>query len=335
MPQYLCNAGCKFCYVKQYWEKPSEETSNLVITPEYKERLFKFLGQFTYINCIDNLAMLKSKFPNIFEFYKENSNKMSYGCLTDGAIVQQFDIVMGDMNFRSIHEISLTDDYISKTPDIIKYIEGLNARYNIRIIKFIYTFNDKAKSDATFAPFAALAKAYDIDVIRHKNIMDDKYHDGLYDLSDTEFHFKPLYAEGGKIFHILGDGAIHIYYDKLKFSTDDGTSSMLLPEFGTIDDLGYDLIIKLIKGKVLKYVDYVKNMKNKTDNLFYDYYLFVTEKLIVNDKCNFIPEFILTKDACFYDILVKAGWTPTKYGLLKLESEQQTIVPLVTWSNAV
>lgn len=331
LPKYLCDAGCKFCYISKCFEKPDVDTNDIDLSDEYVKRLFKFLNQFLIIDSIDNLHMLKKRFPKLYAFYLKYSDKMSYGCLTDNAISMQYDILINEMNFRAIHEISLTDDFVSKTPDILKYIEGLNTKYSIRMIKFIYTFNDKVKSDETFSQIEKFTKTHDIDIIRHKNIMDDKYHNGIYDLSDTSFHFKPLYAEKGRIFHILGDGAIQVYYDKLKLSTDDGASSKLIPEFGTIDDLGYDLIIKLIKGKLLKYKDYVKNIQVTSDNMFYDYFKFITENLVINEKCNFIPEFILTLDAIFYEILIKDGWVATKYGLLKVSSEDEKIVPLVTW----
>jgi hypothetical protein len=124
-----------------------------------------------------------------------------------------------------------------------------------------------------------------------------------------------------------------VYYDKLKFSTDDGASSSLLPEFGTIDDLGFNLILKLIKGKIVKYNDYIKNMKNTNDNVFYNYYKFICENIIINDDCNFIPEFILTQDACFFKHLQSEDWKPTNFGLVKIFDPNQKIIPLVNWKK--
>jgi hypothetical protein len=333
LPKYLCNANCKFCYIKDYWEKPSDDINNLVIDEAYTKRLFNFFRQFRFVNCIDNLQMLKNKFPNLYTFYKIHSNKMSYGCLTDKAIDQQFEILMNEMKFKTIHEISLTDLYVSENPDILEKLIKLTKRYSCRIIKFIYTFNDREKSNTVFKSIEEFANKEDIDLIRHKNIMDDKYHNGLYDLSDTELHFKPLYAENGKIFHVLGDGAIHIYYDKLKFSTDDGASSFLLPEFGTIDDMGFNLIIKLIKGKIVKYNDYIKNMKNIDNNLFFDYYKFICENIEIHEDANFIPEFILTKTSGFYEILIGEGWSSSSLGLIKLK-ENEKVIPLITWKKS-
>lgn len=330
LPRYLCNAGCKFCYIKNYWESPIENLSTLNIDETYQNRLFKFLSQFRFVNCIDNLRMLKNKYPNLYSFYLKNSSRMSYGCLTDNAILQNFDILMNEMNFRTIHEISLTDEFVQNNPDVAELIVRLNYKVSIRLVKFIYTFNDKEKSDNVFRTIENNCFKT-IDIIRHKNIMDDKYHNGLYDLSDMELHFKPLYAENGKIFHVLGDGAIHVYYDKLKFSTDDGASSKLLGEFGTIDDLGIDLIFKMIKGKVVKYNDYIKNIKNVDNNLFYNYYKFICENLVINEEGNFIPEFVLTKRSVFFNILSEQGWVDTQFGLLKEQGNK--VLSVITWKK--
>jgi hypothetical protein len=343
--RYMCKAGCKMCYVKDMWMSDSNFDAFVpkTVTPAAEDRILDAWNYFEIVSMMDDLFWIKKKYPHLFDFYKRNSHRLSSTAMTDVAFIQQFDIVMNEMDFKYVYEISFSDRFLNKNggkfaDDIIARLTDVHAKSPLQKVKFIIC-DDLGEKDPNVRKV--------IDWAHERNIYTD-IHDDItqgenqrFELETVDHQEKNHYSEESYPFLILCE-VTYLQWDEMFMTITDALSEKSIPfysiEESKLEPRGF--IRDMLNAKIAIYQNNIQHMSRTHSSAKYiDYFSYIGSSVKVNDDYTFIPNFMLKPYTQMYKVMSSTRpnyipWAATKYGLLEYHSNPEVKlampVPLVT-----
>ncbi len=315
--RYVCKAGCKVCYVKDNWI-PDEEFKQFIpsdIPPETEHKIIEFFNYFQFISTVDDLYNLKKNHPKLYEFYVRHSHLMALTSMTDMAFIQQYDIILNELNFKSIYEISFSDEFLNKKDGtfvniIIDKLNHVLHKYTIQKIKIILCGH--VEDNPAVSLLIDWAKSNNIFVDLHDDITQEQ--NVRFDLDRADHQETNHFSEDNHVYLIHCE-SIFLQFTSL-FLTMADIISPADTSFYNINQENIPLFIhNMIETKIQSYAQECQRMK-QTDNKYFEYYKYVSTHIHTNLNYNFIPRFVLKPYSKLYQQLATEGFNNTPAGLL-------------------
>lgn len=329
--RYTCKAGCKMCYVKDEWA--TDEEMQLMVPHEIptnvEQQILKFFDSFNTITTMDDLVWLKRKHPHLYAFYVRNSHRMLSTAMTDNAFLQQFDIIMNEMSFISIYEISFSDIFLEKqqgglVDTIVEKLEAMHAMFPILKIKLIFC-NEQGENQPGVSKVIEWAHSHDIHVCIHADILQGK--NTIWELNQADYQGLTYYSEDGRVYQVLGE-VTHLQYTSVFHTISQAIAVNSVPFFDIMSD-GIDIslfIYKSLRSKLDLYAEYANSIQD-TDSKFSMYFKYCASNIVTNPDFNWIPILVLKPWTKLYKSLYRQGWNDTDYGLC-LPAVSDQVIPL-------
>jgi hypothetical protein len=327
--EYKCNAGCKDCrIVVDGWPKKADLNKIKIPTDD----IFNVASYFNMLCSYDDLTYIKQA-PHLFEWMKAHEKKFYNSSLTDRAIWQQFDILMNEIDFIGIEDLSLFDHFIVnpklertqfKGMEILDVIKLLREKYTINRIKIMIT-------DENFACDPKVTEVFEYtqeqgmemmfignflrpdDSIFHRLIAKNFQHFSFYE-HDPSLHY---FIKEGRMWKTNACG---LYLQNDRIDTNGvGTGFYDIKDWDPVEFLSV-----LMQSKK---DNYTKEARSKIP-----YFVDISESLIVNHDFNFIPGILLAPYTVYAKRLIEEeGFVRTDYGLLKRDGK--VVKPLMEWTD--
>jgi len=330
--KYTCQAGCKICYISKQLdesEKVMEQYAPVEITPRDEEIWQFWFDQFDEIGYSDDLKYTKEKFPTVYEWLKKNAYKFKY-CMTDNAILRQHNILMNELTFDSIMDISISDHFLDSHPDMWNKVhtrlQELVGKYKISQIKFIITHGGEYSES-----IKALRQWIDdnnLQYLIHHNFNDEQ---NLKHNVPKAFNYNDwTHCQDGRLFEIQKE-TVHLFNDRWFFSTQDATSRL---PFWTMDTANYSNVEEFLKhimlGKQHNYSNMARELKPKDVlSTQFNMYFKIPSTYKINEDYNYIPYMLLNSNSKFFKHLQSTGWVNTEYGLFKPKDNSNIVIPII------
>ena len=347
--RYTCKADCKMCYVAHEWVEDETFQNKFVppvVPPEVENRILETFEYFDVVSTIDDLFYIKNKHPHLYDFYVRNSHLMSSSSMTDMAFIQQHGLIMNELNFKMIYEISFSDRFLefrdgTMVDVVLKQLIEVHKKSPIQKIKFIIC--DGYGNDAEYS--TAVQKL--IEWAEDENLFIDIHDDitqgenNRYDLTAADHqetnHLQN--ADDSYIYQILTE-VTYLQYTSMFLTLSQTIRENSVPFFDIMKGDKFDawtFLVKMLQSKMDTYLYYLKKIKTSCEritgnrNKYFDYFTYVSENVIVNHDYNFIPRFMLRPYAKFFKMLVQNGYADTKLGLIQPGTTKP--VPIITLSG--
>jgi len=328
--KYHCTSGCKICYIQDIWQSDYYDKSKDPLTKDVLE----FFSYFELICTTDDLYFIWQEHPRLFEWYQANGSVFSSSAMTDNAFVRQWQILLNQVNFKNISEISFSEEFLAtnnwRTAKwVVPRVAELARKYRILKIKVIVSKASPSKESIAFLREmrelgVSTTDVYD-DIRLSRNIRHGETDSaGIdYDGNRVDYYGStyPLFTEScclqqSKVYSLLSDstsGSNHFY------------------ELGN----GFDpskFIVAVLQSKKQSYARYAAALKGKVSNKHTDYFNYLAGNLTVNPDFNFIPSVMLSAHSTFYSRLCEHGFIDTKFGLVssKALANKETLVPPIS-----
>lgn len=332
--KYYCGSNCTVCYIKDKLAEGLPFYDQMLpdkITDAQTEKWYDVFKYFYVIRTNDDLSLLKSKYPHIFEWYREHGHLFEYG-MTDNAILAQHDILMNDLSLKGLGDVSMSDFFLNRINSkknynkVLSILQDYMDKYDLCKIKIIRTeggeLQDHVIELVDWLNSNGVKNSLQSDLRNDEN---SRY--GL----DGVFEYQNTYTMNarGTTYQIYRE-AIHLFNDRFFYSIDDATDIRELP-FHIIGDT-FDpmkLLSDMLKTKLLKYDKFGSELDYGISELidkFKHYYINTKEVFVVNDDFNFIPTFMLDERTQFYHGLLEIGFVKTKMGLYKPGDKPKALV---------
>lgn len=327
---YVCKAGCKFCYLEPIWSTPPSNTLDYFADADTVGilRFFKWFGN---VNTIDDLLLIQ-QYPHIEKFYHQYAHLMNYSSATDVALIQQYDILMsGRYKFKSIYEITFSDWLLEKPAafkSVLSKLTNLSQSFHIIKLKVIVT-QGGSEVGANVRALAEWANAQGIPIGLHGDILSG-FNDAK-DLTHADYHESNHIHVNGQPIHTISE-SVFLCGTQLYLTLSDATSEECTP-YMTVDNNTHPVhfVQESIKHKVYKYAWYAGQITQTCDSKTRDYYRYVSQYVTPNPEPTFIPILMLPQWQPLYAAIEESGWVSTPHGLVKLGATD--IVPLITVQN--
>ena len=338
--KYKCDAGCQMCYIQHRWIPDAVYNTKFApgpITPEIEASMLKLFDSFYTVTTIDDLYMLKSKYPDLYQFYVKHGHRMKSAAMSDNAFLQQYPLIMKEVQFAGIYEISFSDSLLNKkngtmVNDIVEMLEALNQRSPVVKIKVIQTLESGEASQAV-ATLVGWAHSKSIDVACHADFRTQGNRQLV--LQNADHQEKNLHTQDSMPLMLLSE-VVRLVYTDMYLTCVDGTAEQDPPFFNIMTD-GLDdmskFVAAMLQSKIDKYASYTFAITDRENNKVYDYYQFVSSCVAVNAAYNFIPHLLLPSDSRMYHTIKDQGFVPTQLGLYK-PSFDGGVVPLFEFTAA-
>lgn len=330
MRTYYCGAGCKMCYLKDSW-LPREEmiarNEGLIISPYIEHKFLKLFEIFGKVESLDDLRFIKNKHPNLFQFYKKYGKHIGAPSFTDNAILQQYRIILDDLDMKHVYQITLSEEFIGKRADkLAEVLELIVQKYGvIPVFKIIIDTRDSMTSNPNIQRF--------IDKVRHlvthievqQNIDAGDRDMTIVDMTNQQVAWDDTYyyeyGEAGRsnVFRVL-QNFIFLIHDRMYYTFEDSidadtskSSYNLLMEEPT----AANLLSKTLESKIAAYNRYASQIQKRENNRYFDYFNAVGKSFKVNHDFNFIPAPVLEPRFHIVSQLEKEGFVMLKEGYLR------------------
>jgi hypothetical protein len=333
--RYTCKAGCKMCYLQNDWI--ADEDFGIFIPKEIDDhteaRLLSFFEAFSDVGTYDDLAYLKRAHPHLYEFYKKHSHRLVNTSMSDTAFIQQYPLLMNELNFKGIYEITFSDVFLNKKSgglahDIVNMLKPLHAKMPLLKIKVVRITQEGEKSDAVkkvvdYAHSIGIAVGLQDDIVKGDN--------NKLSLDVADYQELNYFAQGSEPMQVLSE-ITYLQYTSSFMTLTDTVSPTSVPFFDVLstDDISVFLYNSL-DAKLKTYTRYTKEMDNTCGNKLFDYFAYVSTSVVLHPKFNFIPRMSLKPWTAMYHKLIAQGWTETKLGLYRPNGEPVT--PIFTIST--
>lgn len=337
--KYKCNAGCKMCYLKGVWL--SDETIESLyhtptLTDDVEASILAFFKSFSIITSIDDLYTFKQHRPDLYQFYVRNAHLMSSTAMSDIAFIQQYPLLMSEIKFNSIYEISFSDAFLLKNSgklavQLVDKLTKLHARSPITKLKIIMTLDGEAEAEIKL--ITDWAAEVNIPVMVHDDITKNRLN-ATVDILSATLQENTFFPYDQLPMQVLSE-VVHLQYTDLYLTMVDGSSEQDPPFFNIVTD-GLDniasMLYRMIDSKLWTYRRYVNTMSSGCANKLRDYYVYITSSVVPNPQFNFIPRLVLPSWTNMYSTLKQQGFVETQHGLYK--PSQHGVIPLFKISNA-
>ena len=317
--KYTCQAGCKVCYISKQLDVSAavmEQYAPLEITPAMEKTWQFWFDHFQEIGYNDDVFYIKSKFPKVYEWLKQNAYKFNY-CMTDNAVLRQHNILLNELDFKSIMDIAISDSFLETSPGLwnkIALILGeLKSKYTIGQIKFIIT--RLGPQDNPISQLIEWVDKQDLVYLVHHDFTDEN---NLKHQVPKAFNYNDwVMCQDQRLFEIQKE-TIHLFNDRWFFSTQDATSRdpfWIMQEDNASSE---ELLYRIIEGKQTNYARMGNEIK-PTGTLAKKFkkYFTIPNTYKLNKNYNFIPHLLLSRDSVFVKKLTQQGWINTEHGLYK------------------
>jgi hypothetical protein len=317
--KYTCQAGCKVCYISKQLDDSAavmDQYAPLEITPAMEHSWHFWFDHFQEIGYNDDVFYIKSKFPKVYDWLKQNAYRFNY-CMTDNAILRQRDILLNELDFKSIMDIAISDSFLETNPGmwnkIAEILGELKNKYAIGQIKFIIT--QPGPQNNAIAQLIEWVDKEELVYLVHHDFTDES---NLKHQVPKAFNYNDwVMCQENRLFEIQKE-TIHLFNDRWFFSTQDATSRDPFWIMSKGDDNAEELLYKIIEGKQTNYalMDTAIKPTGVLAKKFKKYFT-VPNTYKLNRNYNFIPHLLLSKNSVFVKKLTQQGWINTEQGLYK------------------
>jgi hypothetical protein len=322
--KYTCQAGCKVCYISKELDVSAavmNQYAPVEITEE-QEAIWKFwFDQFDIVGYSDDLLYIKLNFPHVYQWLTTNGHRFEY-CMTDNAVLRQHNILMSEIKFSAIMDISISDSFLDTHPDmwnkVHSRLEELNSRYELKQIKFLIT-----KSGPHSRTIAELIKWVDskgLQYLIHHDFTDE---DNLkHEVAKATNYNDWVMCQSGRLFEIQKE-TVQLFGDRWFFSSQDATSRDPFWIMDPADCYNLEtLLFNILLGKQHNYSKMKQELdsSNKLAQQFSAYFA-IPGTYTVNKDYNFIPNMLVNTNSRFISNLLEQGWINTTLGLYKPGSD--------------
>jgi len=328
LTKYHCRAKCDVCYIKSLWSRSYFDPTKSISF----STLFDFLSYFETVCAHDDLFFLKASHPYLYRtVFVEQGQIFSSSSMTDRAFVQQWKLLLTELNFKDIDEVSFSEEFLSThnwrlAKWVMPRLRELARKYRIRKIKMIFS---QPKPQRESLKFLRELEDLGLSVIVHDDIRFSRNirHNERNTITtkfDYEGYSYPLlteccYFQQSQLFNSLPDATLGEY---------------------PIFTLGHtfdpaEFILAALNSKKASYSRYAQALSGKVSNKYTDYYNYIANELRVNPNFNFIPSILLNPESRFYKRMSGPRqppdrvWLDTKAGLV-LKSALESKAPLVS-----
>jgi hypothetical protein len=343
--RYTCKADCKMCYVQDEWVDDELFANKFVpaaIPPEVEARIIETFSFFDVVVTVDDLFYIKKTYPHLYEFYVRNSHLMSSSSMTDMAFIQQWNLILDEMNFQMIYEISFSDRFLKQndgkmSDKVLERLKIVHEKSPIQKMKFIFCDpHEYGVFEPPIQQIMTWAEENNIYVDSHDDIMQgqNKRYDDVHQETN---HLQA--ADNSAIYQILCE-VTYMQYTSMFLTISQTIGANSIPFFDVMAGDKFDastFLVKMVRAKLNTYVYYLKKIKTSCEritgnrNKYFDYFTYVSENVVVNNNFNFIPRFMLKPFAKFYEMLAESEYIDTAAGLLRHGTTEP--VPIITLSG--
>lgn len=316
LKKYTCRTNCSVCYIKSEIQSSLNNYEDIVsdtITDQSDQEWKNIFEYFNVVRTADDLDFVKKHYINTYNWYKNNANLLEYST-TDNGIFVQNDLILNDLTFKGIYEISVSDIFLhkfNKSGKVLSILKEWNSKYYIRKYKFIQTQTELNKTESDVIKWfkdTGIPNMIHCDFRKQTN----EAYDSLL-LNDDDNLYK------------IYDGAFSLQNNQFFFTTKEASDFSKQP-FYTYDHQFEPIkfLLNVMKSKLHTYKRFGYELSHTNTGLgkiFRDYFN-NTSKFRVNDDFNFIPNFMLNESSKFYNKLLQSGFEHTKHGLLKSNSNK-------------
>lgn len=319
--RYKCMAGCQMCYLGEQWIShndfvPIAKYTEKNLTPEWEYQFFEFAENFKVLSTIDDMRYLKKNFPIQYDFYKRNSEQFLLSSMTDQALFYHYDILMDEMKFKDIYEISFSDKFVSRNrKKLVGMFKNILKRYSLRHVKVVTGNNGATDKDIKeVKEFFKFLRGEGIDTLHHHNVMKD------WVQVDDAAH--AIYSEGDGPFSLLNQVTFiafdDIYTELKNFTAKDNKFRIAcLYEVGDFSEA----LPRLLKTKLDTYKENAEILQDKNSH-YVKYFKHCADTFKVNQDYTFIPYVLIRDDANWYNKMLDSGdWKHVGPGLLRVGAD--------------
>ena len=318
--KYTCQAGCKICYISKELDESAKVISQyapIQITSEQEATWNYWFAQFSAVGYSDDLRYIKLNFPTVYNWLIDNADKFRY-CMTDNAILRQHEILLNEMTFAGIMDISISDQFLDTSPtmwDNVRIrLEELSQKYKIDQIKFLIT--KAGPQDHAISALIDWVDSQGLQYLVHHDFTDE---DNLkHEVSNATNYNDWVMCQNGRLYEIQKE-TVSLFGDRWFFSSQDATSRSAFWIMDNNNDRSLeDLMYNMFLGKQTNYKNMEASLIPNTllSNQFNAYFK-LPNTYQVNKNFNFIPFMLLNLSSKFVDSLLAQGWLNTAQGLYK------------------
>lgn len=341
--RYMCKAGCKMCYLRDTWISDEEFQASVPkeLPPEVEQRMLEFFDFFDTISVIDDLYYIKKTYPHLYGFFQRNASRLTSSQMSDNAFVQQYKIMMEELQFKNVYEISFSDTFLSKksgrmVDDLMEKLPLLHARSPIIKLKVIIEQPGGEKSEPVLR-FIDFANALGVHVGVHDDFTQGQNLRLEFDAERDAQQELNYYAQDSEPKTVLCEVA-YLAYTTVVMTINQATIGTNLPAYdimtGGVRDVDH-FLSAILQAKVDTYTQYAQEITDKTSK-HQQYFEYVAQNVQVNRHFNFVPKFVLKPWWRLYTKLQQQGWIETPYGLIDStcnEAREGKITPIFTFQK--
>ncbi len=314
---YTCQAGCKVCYISKELDESAKTLltqSEPVISKELEDYWFTWFSYFKEVGFSDDLKFISLNFPNTYAWIKNNAFRFSY-CLTDNALLRQYDLLVNDIRFTSIKDISLSDSFLclpGMLEKVLDRITGLNKIFLIKQIKLIIT-NPEIKPEVK--TLISLIDELNLNHLIHYDFKDEL--NLRYTVGKALNYNDWTFSQNKKLFEIKKE-TVQLFGTTWYFSSQDATLGNWFWKSKELEVEPEKLLVNILLGKIRLYKELSKIITPKdTLSVQFKSYFELPSTYKVNLDFNFIPHMIISNKAQIVTALLSNGWIQTDLGLYK------------------
>lgn len=333
LDRYKCNIHCKECFLENIWDN-SKSSENFDF-----ENFIKNTKYFYYVKNIDDLLFIKKNYHILYEKLKFFSKYFTKS-LQNQSIITNKTMLINDLNFKLIDEISIWTSFYSKNKKKIKRcIDEYLTKYKIKIIKFII---DKIEKDdlVDIKNYINYLESKDICIFTQKLSWENKndfsfdYHpvDIILGMNYNNIWNYPVFKLNNSFLY-QKNFACHCWYDFF----DDMFPNEKKHRINLNQNLDL-LMFDMLFTKIEKYnYFYLNNWKKVFGNkyekeLLFNYLHNICNNIILNKDFNFIPLCIIPYH--LHKFLEKLEYIKiNNLGYLKKKSINENIIPMLSWKR--
>ena len=329
--KYTCQSGCKVCYISKELDDSAQvmtQYAPIEITLEQENNWNFWFDKFDKVGYSDDLRYIKLNFPIVYKWLVNNSNKFRY-CMTDNAILRQHSILLNEMDFEAIMDISISDQFLDTSPtmwgNIRNRLEELSQKYQIDQIKFLIT--KPGPQDGTISSLIDWVDKKGLQYLIHHDFTDEN--NLKHEVSNATNYNDWVVCQNGRLYEIQKE-TVQLFGDRWFFSSQDATAREPFWIMDSKDNENLEkLMIQIFSGKQTNYHNMEQTLLPITTlSTQFKAYFKLPNTYKVNNNFNFVPYMLLNSSSRFVTSLLLQGWINIPQGLYK-PNANDTVISII------